>query len=140
MEAYEYVRQMDRAGEIADSLSHRIREAATTLLCATIRDFALPIARRASKVLGPNSRHHVAQIVPMIRNAARASRPGLAVGILRVLCNGMSTAKRFHVDIAEQTCRVGCPTEPDSLSHHSKCPLLSDIPVTIWRNAGIHLR
>ena len=36
----------------------------------------------------------MAKILPMIRNAARVSRPGLAVGILRVLCNGKCTAKR----------------------------------------------
>ena len=48
--------------------------------------------------------------------------------------------KRFHVDNEEQTCRVGCPNESECLSHDNKCPLLSDILVTNWRNAGIHLR
>ena len=48
----------------------------------------------------------------MICNAARASRPGLAVGILRVLCNGMCTAQRFHMDTKEQRCGVGCLDEP----------------------------
>ena len=55
---------------------------------------------------------------------------------LRVLCNGMCKAKRFHVDNEEQTCRVGCPDEPDCLSRYNKCPLLSNIFVAIWRNAG----
>ena len=76
----------------------------------------------------------------MICTAARASRPGLAVDTLRLLCNGMYTTKRFHVDNEEPTCRVGCPDAPDCLSHCNKCPLLCDILVTIWRNAGIHLR
>ena len=49
------------------------------------RNFAIPIAARVSKVLGPISRHHAAQILPLIRSAARASRPGVAVGILRVV-------------------------------------------------------
>ena len=103
MEAYGYVRQMDRAGRIADSSRDKIQKATTTLLCDTNQksDFALPIAKRASKFVGPISRHHVAQILPMIRNAALASRPGLAV--------------------EEQTCRVGCPDEPDRLSHHNEC-------------------
>ena len=56
------------------------------------------------------------------------------------LCNGMCTAKRFHVDNEEQTCRVGCIDEPDCLSHYNRFSLLSDIFVTIWRNAGVHLR
>ena len=58
----------------------------------------------------------------MICNAARASRPGLAVGILRVLCNGMCTAKRFHTNDEEQKCRIGCPAELDSLSHCNEVP------------------
>ena len=73
--------------------------------------FALPIAKRASKVLGPISGHHVAQMLPLIRSAARASRPRLAVGILRVLRIGMCTAKRFHVDNEVETCRVGGSNE-----------------------------
>ena len=79
MEACEYVRQMDRTGRIADSPRNTMQQkAATTLLSDTIqeRDFALPIAKRASNILGPTSGHHVAQIPPMIRSAASASCPG----------------------------------------------------------------
>ena len=52
----------------------------------------------------------------MVRNAARASRRGLAVGILRVLCNGMCATRRLHVENEEHSCRVGCLDEPDCLS------------------------
>ena len=140
-EAYEYVRQMDSADRVADSPSDKKHNAATTLLrdAIQIRDIAVPIVARASRILGPISRHLMEQIIPMICEAARASCPGFAVGILRVLCNGMCKAKRLHVDNEEQTCRVGCPDEPDCLSHY-KCPLLSDIFVSIWRNAGVHFR
>ena len=85
-------------------------------------DFAVPIGTRASKTLGPISRHFVAQILPITCNAARDSRPELAVGILRVLCNGVCTAQRFHIDGEEKRCRVGCHDEPDSLSHYNECP------------------
>ena len=120
----------------------RCRRLPQPFLCDTIqkRDFALPTAQRTAKVLGPISRHHVAQILPMIRKAARATRPGLAVGILRLLCNGMCATKRLHVVNDDQTCSVGCNDEPDCLSHCNKCPLLFDISATIWRNAGIHTR
>ena len=47
---------------------------------------------------------------------SRAARPGLTVGFLRILCNGLCTAQRFHTEGDEQTCRVGCPNEPDALS------------------------
>ena len=48
--------------------------------------------------------------------ASRASRPGLTVGFLRIFCNGLCTAQRFHTEGEEQACRVGCLDEPDSLS------------------------
>ena len=40
-----------------------------------------------------------------------------------MLCTGTCTAKRFHVDKEEQTCRIGCIGEPDC--HYNRCPLLS---------------
>ena len=78
MEASEYTSHSDHAGRIADSPSDKKQKAATTLLRDAIhkQDFSLPIAARASKILGPISRHLMAQILPMICNAARASRPG----------------------------------------------------------------
>ena len=33
---------------------------------------------------------------------SRASRPGLTVGFLRILCNGPCTAQRFHAEGEEQ--------------------------------------
>ena len=107
----------------------RSKKAATALLrdAIQIRDLAVPIAARASRILGPISRRLMEQIIPKICYAARASRPGFAVGILRVSCTGMCKARRFHVDNEERTCRVGCPDEPDCLSQYNKCPLLSNI-------------
>ena len=55
------------------------------------QDFAGPLACRASKVLGPISRHRVADILPHMKIVSRASRPGLLVGFLRILCNGLCT-------------------------------------------------
>ena len=75
----------------------------------------------------------------MMCSASRASRSGLAVGILRVLCNGLCTTKRFHVVNDEQLCRLGCLDEPDCLCHYNMCPRLSDAFKNIWRNAGFRL-
>ena len=60
--------------------------------------------------------HLMAQILPMMWNAARCSRPRLAIGVLRALCNGMCRAQRFHMDGEEQRCRAGCRDESDSLT------------------------
>ena len=51
MEAFEYVRHLDYAGKIADSPSEKTQKFASALLrdAIQIRDFAAPIAARASK-------------------------------------------------------------------------------------------
>ena len=63
---------------------------------------------------------------------SRASRPGLTVGVLRILCNGLCTARRFHTEGDEQTCCVGCPDEPDSLSHYNECHRLYNMFQSFW--------
>ena len=44
-----------------------------------------PTQLRGVKVLGPISRHRVADILPHMKIVSRASRPGLLVGFLRIL-------------------------------------------------------
>ena len=62
------------------------------------------VSFRASKVLGPISRCRIADILPHMKLASRASRPGLTVGFLCILCNVLCTAQRFHIEGDEQTC------------------------------------
>ena len=139
MEAFDYVCHMDHAGKIADCPGDRKQKVATALLRDTIqkRNFAIPIVARASKAFGQVSRHLTAQILLRMSDASRTSRPGLVVGILRVLCNGMCAAQSFHMEGEEQRCRAGCQDEPDSLSHYNECPLLANFFTAVWRNAAI---
>ena len=129
MEAYEFVCQKDRLGNVIDSPRHNMKKAATIFLSNTTqkREFSLPTARRASKVLGPISRHSITQVLSMVCAASRASHPGLAEGVLRVLCNGVCSSKRFHVENDDQSCTAGCLDEPDGLDHCNKCPRLSAV-------------
>ena len=63
---------------LSTKMQKRLRQ-----LCCEVeqqRDLSRPISSRASKVLG----HRAA-----IRCASRATRPGLAFGFFRVVCNGM---------------------------------------------------
>ena len=101
------------------------------------QDFAGLFACRASKALGPTSCHRVADILRRMKSVSRASRPGLLVGFLRILCNGLFTAQRFHTDEHDHTCRVGCPDEPDSLTHYNECPRLYNIFISFRRHATI---
>ena len=117
-DAFNIVCRLDHDGKLDEVPQDKKQKVATSLLCdkSHKHDFAGPISLRASKVLGPISRYRVADILPHMKLASRASRPGLTVGFLRILCNGLCTAQRFHTEGDEQTCRVGCPDEPDSLS------------------------
>ena len=135
--AFDIVRQLDRGGKLNEAPNSRKQKIATGLLrdCVYSQDFAGPISVRASKILGPISRYRVADILHHMKLASNASRPGLAVGMLRVLCNGMCTAQRFHNDEEEHTCHVGCPDRPDSLSPYNECPLLYELLSSLRRQA-----
>ena len=91
------------------------------------QDFAGLLSSRASRVLGQISRYRVADIL----------LPGLLVGFLRILCDGLCTAQRLHTEEHDHTCRIGCPNEPASLSHCNECPRLSNFFVSFWRHATI---
>ena len=141
-EAYEIVCRLDHTGKINDSPHGTKQKAATALLRDEIRkqDFAKPVASHVSKIFGPVSRFRIAQILPQMCHASRASRSGLTVGLFRILCNGLCAAQRFHVEGEEQMCGVGCPDEPDSLSHYNECPLLHNFVASVWRQATVLAR
>ena len=67
---------------------------------------------------------------------SRASRSGLLVGFLRILCNEQCITQRFHTEEHDHTCRVGCPNEPDSLTHYNECPRLYNI-FSFWRHVTV---
>ena len=113
-----FVCRLDRNDTLDEVPQNKKQEVATGLLLDKLhkQDFAGPLASRASKVLGPLSRHRVADIPPDMKSVSRASRPGL--------CSGLCTAQRFHTDEHDHTCRIGCPDEPGSLTHYNECPRL----------------
>ena len=105
------------------------QKVATGLLLDKLRakNFAGLLSGRTARVVGPISRHCIADILPHLKRVSRASRPGLLVGFLRILCNGLCTAQRFHTAENDHTCRVGCPNEPGSLTQYNECPRLRNL-------------
>ena len=121
---------------------HKIERSRRLECCVTkvhTQDFAGPISFRTSKVLGPISRYRVADILLHMELVSRASRPGLIVGLLFIFCNVLDTAQRFHAEGFEQTCRVGCPNEPDSLNHYNERPLLNTVFLFLGRPQVFHV-
>ena len=116
-----------KASEFLSHLPSDLKQKAATALLRDviqIRDFAAPIAARASKIFGPISRHLIEQILRLMCNEARPSRPGVAVGIPRVLCTSMCTAQRFHMDGEEQRIELDVRTNL-TLSHITMNSLFS---------------
>ena len=137
--AFDIVCRLDRNDTLGEVPLNKKSKVATGLLLDKLRkqDFAWPLSSRASRVLGPISRHRVADILLHMKSVSRASRPGLLVGFLRILCDGLCTAQRFQTEEHDHTCRIGCPNEPDSLTHYNECPRLHNIFVSFWRHATI---
>ena len=127
--AFDIVCRLDRDDTLDEVSQNNKQKVVTRLLLDKLRtqDFAGPLSTRASRVLGPISRHRIATILPHMKRVWRASRPGLLAGFLRILCNGLYTARRFHTAENDHTCRIGCPDEPDSITHHNVCPRLYNI-------------
>ena len=138
-DAFNIVCSLDRNDKLDDVPQDKKQKAATSLLRDELhwQHFAGPISFRASTVLGPISRYRIADMLFHMKRASRASCPGLTVGFLRILFNGLCTAQRFHIERDEQTCRVGCPNEPDSLSHYNECPFLYNMFISIWGQATV---
>ena len=114
--AFDIVCRLDRNDTLDEVPQNKKQKISTGLLLDKLhkQDFAGPLSSRASRALGPISRYRVADILHHMKLVSRASRPGLLVGFLRILCYGLCTAQRFHTEEHDHTCRVGCPNEPDS--------------------------
>ena len=97
VEAYEIVCRLDHNVKLDESPQDKKQKAATALLRdeSQKQDFAKPVSLRASKILCPVSRFRIAQSMPQMNHASRASRLGLTVGLLRILCNGLCTAQKI---------------------------------------------
>ena len=105
-EAFNMVCHLDRNGKLDDFSKGQETEGChtTTLLRDELdgQDFAGPISLRASRIFGPTSRIRVVEILPRMKLVSRASRPGLTVGFLLILCNGLCAARRFHTEGEER--------------------------------------
>ena len=79
-EAHDFAGRLDCAGSAMRAFYHiKMQASTTTLLCEfdQQRDLSRPVASRASKVLGPISRHCATQVLLPTRCASRHNRHGL---------------------------------------------------------------
>ena len=139
-EAFNMVCCLDRSGKLDDSPQNKKQKAATALLRDKLheQDFAGPLSSRTSKnSWNDQSVSHCGNSASHETCVARRSfwTHCWFFFFLRILCNGLHTAQRFHTEGEEQLCRVGCPDAPDSLPHYNECPLLYNLFSSIWEHA-----
>ena len=71
-----------------------------------------------------------------ICRTANTSKAGLIVGALRITCNGLCTAARFHSADENPGCFLGCGEGQDCLRHNNQCPTLLRSLFAIWLGTG----
>ena len=107
--------------------------AATMLrLSGNILDIGKAICSRSNRVLGFVNLHRVHLLMKGLCRRANSRKPGLIVGALRIACNGLCTAARFHKAEDNLGCRLGCLEELDCLRHYNCCPILSNHLNSPW--------
>ena len=96
-DAFDIVCWLDQRDTLDEVPQNKKQKVATGLLLDQLQkqDFAGPLASSASRVLGPISRHRVSDVLPHMKIVSRASRPGLLVGLLRILFHGLCIAKKI---------------------------------------------
>ena len=102
-------------------------------LSGNILDIAKAICNRSNRVLGFVNQHRVHLLMKALCRTANSRKPGLVIGALRIACNGLCTAARFHKAEDNLGCRLGCLEELDCLRHYNCCHILSDHLNSPWQ-------
>ena len=85
---------------------------------------ARDICSRSNRVLGFGSQHRVHLLMKGPCRTANSCKPGLVVGALRIACNGLCTAARFHTAEDNPGCRLECLEEHGCVRRRNCCPFL----------------
>ena len=136
-DSFNVVCRLDHGGKLDDAPKNKKHNVATSLLRGKLhrQDFAGPISLRASKALGPISRYRVADILPHMKLASRASRLGSRL----VFYASCATVCARHEDftLKETSKRVVLDVGMNPiLSHYNECPNLYNMFTSIWEQAN----
>ena len=71
-----------------------------------------------------------------ICRTANSCKADFIVGALRITCNGLCTAARFHSADENRGCFLGCSEGLDCLRHNSQCLTLLRSLLAIWLGTG----
>ena len=90
-----------------------------------IFEIASAICFRSNCALGFVLQYRVQYLVKCLCLTANSCKTGLLVGALRIACNGLCTAARFHSADDIPGCLLGCSEGLDCSRHYNQCPTCS---------------
>ena len=133
--AFNIICGLNRDGKLDEAPQNKKQNVATSFLRGKLyeQDFAGPFSLRASKSLGPISRHRIADILLHMKLVSRASRPGLTVVFFASSATGYARLKDFTLRIMNKCVGLDARMNPTlSLSHYNECPRLYDMLRSFW--------
>ena len=104
--------------------------AASIRQSGNILGIATALCSRSISAIGFVNQHRVLSLVKGLCRTASTCEAGLVVGALRIVCNGLCTAARFHTAEENPGCLLGCHEGLDSIRHCNRCPTLFE---SLWR-------
>ena len=91
---------------------------------ATFSTSPQPFCSRSNCALGFVNQHRVQSLMTGLCRTANSCKAGLIMGALRIACNGLCTAARFHSAEENHGWLLWCSEGPDCLQHYNRCPPL----------------
>ena len=80
---------------------------------------------RSDSAIGFVNQHRVLSLMEGLCRTADTFNAGIIVGALRIVCNGLCTASRFHTAEENLGCLLGCHEGLRYIRHYNRCPTFS---------------
>ena len=102
----------------------------------TILDIATAICSRSNCAIGFVNQHRVLSLMEGLCRTANSCKAGMVVGALRIACNGLCTAARFHTADGTQDAFWAATGGLDCIRHYNQCPTLFEFFRSLWPGTG----
>ena len=102
----------------------------------SILDVATALCSRSNTAIGFVSQHRVLSLMEGLCRTANSCKAGLVVGALRIACDGLCTAARFHAAEENPGCLLGCHDGLDCIRHHNRCSAPFESICSLWPGTG----
>ena len=143
MEAYEYVRQVDRAGKLAGSPADKTKSRHDPCYAMRLKKKELRRTYRHARLQSLRTGQWVPHRADSASDVSCVAAFSLWVSLWYSTCSLQWYVYGAAIPHGgeEQRCRAGCQDEPPpSLSHYNECPLQNNFFSSDWRHAVIQPR